>query len=137
MTKRQELTSPEEMLLMRSLRDMNLSKLVADDIPLFNGLLADIFPKTTNPPKKTYPEIEKVIPDVVKDFGTIVLLDSFTLKIIQLYETYVVRHGFMMVGPSGTGKTTIMKILTETISRVPTNPAPTRIIRMNPKGITS
>jgi len=33
------------MLLMRSLRDMNLSKLVADDIALFNGLLSDIFPK--------------------------------------------------------------------------------------------
>lgn len=44
-SKRQELSAPEEMLLMRSLRDMNLSKLVADDIPLFNGLLADIFPK--------------------------------------------------------------------------------------------
>jgi len=35
----------EEMLLMRSLRDMNLSKLVAEDIPLFNGLLLDIFPR--------------------------------------------------------------------------------------------
>lgn len=55
------------MLLMRSLRDMNLSKLVADDIPLFNGLLVDIFPKQTNPPKKTYPEIEKVIPEVIKE----------------------------------------------------------------------
>jgi dynein heavy chain len=35
MTKRQEMKSDEEMLLMRALRDMNFSKLVADDIPLF------------------------------------------------------------------------------------------------------
>jgi len=49
-TKRKELKADEEMLMMRSLRDMNLSKLVADDIPLFNGLLLDIFPKQTNPP---------------------------------------------------------------------------------------
>ena len=38
-TKREELNSDEEMLVMRSLRDMNLSKFVADDIALFNGLL--------------------------------------------------------------------------------------------------
>lgn len=44
-TKRKDPTANEEMLLMRSLRDMNLSKLVADDIALFNGLLQDIFPK--------------------------------------------------------------------------------------------
>ena len=44
------------MLLMRSLRDMNLSKFIADDIPLFLSLLADIFPKLTNVPKKFYPD---------------------------------------------------------------------------------
>jgi dynein heavy chain len=70
------------MLLMRSLRDMNLNKLVADDIPLFNGLLADIFPKTTNPPKKNYPEIEKVFPEVMKEFNTIIETEAFNLKII-------------------------------------------------------
>ena len=48
--------------MMRSLRDMNLSKLVADDIPLFNGLLLDIFPRQTSVPKKVYPNVEKMIP---------------------------------------------------------------------------
>lgn len=37
---------------------MNLSKFVADDIPLFNSLLADIFPKVTNVPKMNYPREE-------------------------------------------------------------------------------
>jgi len=65
------------MLMMRSLRDMNLSKLVADDIPLFNGLLADIFPKQTNVPKKTYPDIEKKIPEIISQKPGIVNSDSF------------------------------------------------------------
>ena len=50
--------------MMRSLRDMNLSKLVADDIPLFNGLLLDIFPRQTSVPKKVYPNVEKMIPQI-------------------------------------------------------------------------
>jgi dynein heavy chain len=49
----------EEMLMMRALRDMNLSKLVSDDINLFNSLLIDIFPKQHNVPKMSYPEVEK------------------------------------------------------------------------------
>lgn len=35
----------EEYLLMRSLRDMNMSKFVFEDIELFEGLLKDIFPR--------------------------------------------------------------------------------------------
>ena len=35
----------EEMLMMRTIRDMNLAKLVADDVGLFISLLADLFPK--------------------------------------------------------------------------------------------
>lgn len=53
-TKKEELKTDEDYLLMRSLRDMNLSKLVADDIPLFQGLLTDIFPNLKSIQKKKY-----------------------------------------------------------------------------------
>jgi len=114
-TKRQEPKSDEEMLLMRSLRDMNLSKMVTDDIPLFNSLLTDIFPNQKPPPKMNYPFIEKGIKEKVEKNG-LIYYEPWILKNIQLYETFAVRHGFMLIGPTGSGKSSCMAILTECMS---------------------
>ena len=100
----------EEMLFMRTARDMNLSKLVADDVPLFLALLKDLFPRVTDPPKKVYASIEKGNKAIVKRLK-LVEYAPWMLKIIQLYETSLVRHGFMLVGPTLCGKTEIMTTL--------------------------
>lgn len=42
----------EENLLMKTLQDMNISKLIAEDVPLFNALLVDIFTKQKENKKK-------------------------------------------------------------------------------------
>lgn len=36
-------------------------------------------------------------------------------KVIQLYETMLVRHGLMCVGPTGGGKTTIYEVLKDAL----------------------
>jgi dynein heavy chain len=54
------------------------------------------------------------------------------IKIIQLYETSLVRHGFMTVGSVGSGKTTIMNTLTDALTNAV---VPHRLNRMNPKSI--
>ena len=35
---------PEEIVLMRALRDMNMPKFIFEDVPLFQGLIIDLFP---------------------------------------------------------------------------------------------
>ena len=119
--------------MMRALRDMNLSKLVSDDIPLFNSLLVDIFPKQTNVPKMMYTEIENQV-KVLIDNQNLVPNPAWLLKIVQVYETSLVRHGFMLVGPTGVGKTTIINILTESLHQLN---QPHKITRINPKAITT
>jgi dynein heavy chain len=56
----------EEMIMTRTLRDMNLSKLVAQDDPLFVQLLKDIFPKQTNIPTKVYKEVAAACISLIK-----------------------------------------------------------------------
>lgn len=33
------------------------------------------------------------------------------VKTIQLHETMLVRHGVMLVGPTGSGKTTVLQVI--------------------------
>ena len=73
---------------------MNLSKFVAQDVPLFLSLLADLFPKLSAPADSSYPEMENCISNAIVKKG-LVEHKHWVKKIIQLYETTLVRHGIM------------------------------------------
>ena len=42
--KREATQFSEDMVLMRALRDMNMPKFIFEDVPLFKGLIQDLFP---------------------------------------------------------------------------------------------
>lgn len=45
-------------------------------------------------------------------------VSALVSKVIQLYETMIVRHGVMLVGPTGGGKTTTYEILKDTLTNL-------------------
>jgi dynein heavy chain len=123
----------EEMLLMRTLRDMNVSKFVADDVELFKSLLRDLFPNQKDPDSKQFPSEEGAM-RVIADQQGLQFHPSWVLKMIQLYETSLVRHGLMMIGPAGSGKSKAIETLLDALTHID---RPHKFVRMNPKAITA
>lgn len=70
---------PEDLVLMRTLRDFNLPKIVTDDRTVFMGLLGDLFPGL-NPPRKRELEFEAHVKQAALDMG-LQPEDGFILKV--------------------------------------------------------
>ncbi|CAG9795657.1 unnamed protein product, partial [Diatraea saccharalis] len=118
----------EIMVLMRALRDMNHPKFVFEDVPLFLGLIKDLFPGLECP-RVGYPEFNAAVIDVLEADGYIVLAHQVD-KVVQLYETMMTRHCSMLVGPTGGGKSVIL----QTLVKAQTNLGlPTKLTVVNPK----
>uniref|UniRef100_A0A8C9N542 Dynein heavy chain hydrolytic ATP-binding dynein motor region domain-containing protein n=1 Tax=Serinus canaria TaxID=9135 RepID=A0A8C9N542_SERCA len=97
----------EDVVLMRALRDMNLPKFVFEDVPLFLGLISDLFPGL-DCPRVRYPDLNDAVEQVC----------IVAPWIIQMYETMLTRHTTMVVGPTGGGKTVVIKTLCQAQNKV-------------------
>ncbi|KAL4716976.1 hypothetical protein ACJJTC_012787 [Scirpophaga incertulas] len=130
--KRGDPETPEEEVLMRTLRDFNIPKIVTDDVPVFIGLIADLFPALDVPRRRDL-DFEKIVKQAAKDL----LLqpeDNFILKVIQLEELLEVRHSVFVVGNAGSGKTQVWKTLFKSYQNTGKKPM---FNDLNPKAVTN
>ncbi|XP_073386521.1 uncharacterized protein [Physcomitrium patens] len=103
---------PEEdegVLMLKSLKDVNAPKFLAHDVPLFEGILSDLFPGVVLP-EPDYSDMTTAIRNnsLIRNIQPTAF---FLQKIYQLYEMILVRHGLMLVGYSYGAKTEAYRIL--------------------------
>ncbi|CAG8466762.1 5969_t:CDS:10, partial [Racocetra fulgida] len=82
--------TPEQEILIQSIRETIVPKLVSDDIPLLTRLYAPV-------------DLDKLKAEIKNVCNEKCLLDGemWLEKVLQLYQIQNIHHGLMMVGPSG------------------------------------
>ncbi|XP_045510942.1 dynein axonemal heavy chain 7 [Colias croceus] len=93
----------EDVILLRSIKDVNLPKFLEHDVPLFMGIIGDLFPGLPLP-QAGLPHLVACLREVCGPLN-LQANDFFVEKVLQLYEMILVRHGLMLVGLPFSGKT--------------------------------
>jgi dynein heavy chain len=130
----------ETKLIMRALQDVNIPKFLAHDLPLFAGIMSDLFPGVSRPDIDYGPLFRALKLGCEK--ANLQAMPWFLTKSIELYEMICVRHGLMVVGPTGGGKSSNIKLLQGALTYLADhNIEGIRYVRqlvyhLNPKSIT-
>eukprot|EP00795_Rhopilema_esculentum_P000293 gene293-9945_t len=126
----------EEVILLRSINDVNMPKFLSQDLPLFEGIISDLFPDVILP-TPDHGRLQHAVVEEIEKMG-LQPVPWFVEKIIQIHEMMLVRHGFMIVGDPLGGKTSSYVALARTLTEMSNtgNEQAVKYRVINPKAIT-
>ncbi|KAL0040883.1 hypothetical protein WJX79_008591 [Trebouxia sp. C0005] len=106
----------EELIMYRTMLDLIKPKLVYLDLPLFMALLSDLFPGVEQPPAPAGALRNAIEADLIEN--NLQVIPEFVTKIIQIFDCKVARHGNMIVGKTGAGKSVAWQTLQRAMGRL-------------------
>ncbi|KAL8455590.1 hypothetical protein Emag_000585 [Eimeria magna] len=105
----------EEDLVIQALHGV-VPRLISDDVPIFSGIVAETFPQQRV--NLAIDNSTKIAIEEMLQQKHLQAPPSFVERALQLYETQLIRHGILLVGAPGVGKTTLLSCLSAVISRI-------------------
>ncbi|KAJ9437970.1 Dynein-1-beta heavy chain [Diplonema papillatum] len=130
-------TSTEEQLCLKACSDMNLPKFVKEDVPLFLGMLQDLFPSVE--PDDAGLDDLKIESEATLIEKDMVVSEHVLTKVMHLYDTMNTRHGVMVVGETGSGKTVVWQTMASAFKRLKEQGKegwePVKVYIINPKAV--
>lgn len=103
----------EQILLLRSLIDINMSQFIENDIIIFQNILNKSFAGVTLPPPN-YVDLLKALEKICES-KKLSNHNTLKLKTIQLYEMVHLRQAIILAGEPFSGKSTTLRILKEAL----------------------
>lgn len=80
----------QDVVLMRALRDMNLPKFVFEDVPLFLGLISDLFPGL-DCPRVRYPNFNDAVEQTLEDKKYVILPNQVQSLIFDVVYQFLAK----------------------------------------------
>lgn len=110
----EEIVEPQ--IIVQSLRETIAPKLIRPDVDIMRQIEDEVFPGVQYMPAELA-DLKKAIREVAAE-RRLDATDAWLTKVLQLYQIQNIHHGVMMVGSSGTGKSTAWQTLQAALQRV-------------------
>lgn len=106
----------EDEIVAQCLMDVNLSKLLDEDVSVFEGILRDVFPEATLHKNLNnsigFDAMNNIYIEECQE-KSLQPVDAFFTKLMQMYEVLQLRQAIILIGDPFSGKSVMIKLLSK------------------------